>query len=506
MKKGFTLIELLAVIVILAVILVIAIPQVLKVVDNSRISAYIKNEEMVLKALDLYVSRNTGVLPGEIGSTTEVSINYLVENGMLTEIKNPYNKNEDCTGYVTIIKLSDTEYDYTPHLRCGLDIHDSTDDGLVLHYKFNDFQEPTENHVQNGDVYTTLYWSRGVNSSVGDIIIMNHLEGECVVGNRCIEFDVQTRTSWSYTRHTLFHYLPQGWFDVSRNYTLSFFARRKSGTNNLSVHISDGTSANIVMYAKSAVLTSEWQRFEYTFKPVGSGNLPLVFFSVPQGNVYQLDGLQLEKKPYATPFVDGTRQGMVKDLSFNNNHAELQLETTPRWLEKSKVGKGSYEFNGENTSIIVGNHESLNLTQENGFTFHAWINPSEGYGNVYPRIIDKSHFLNIEASSGRPYFRVSGDNNNSMAMSQDQLAIDEWTHLVGTYNSFDNRARLYVNGVLAATSGTLIEGLKDTNDISLKIGDNGAGARSFNGLIDDVRIYNRALSDKEIKLLYESTK
>ena len=157
MKKGFTLIELLAVIVILAVILVIAIPQVLKVVDNSRISAYIKNEQMVLKAVDLYVSRNTGELPGEIGSTTEVSINYLVSNGMLTEIKNPYNKNEECNGYVTITKLSDTEYDYTPHLRCGLDIHDSSEDGLVGHWKLHgnaiDYSN-NNNGVINGAIPT----------------------------------------------------------------------------------------------------------------------------------------------------------------------------------------------------------------------------------------------------------------------------------------------------------------------------------------------------------------
>ena len=153
MKKGFTLIELLAVIVILAVILVIAISQVLKVVDNSRISAYLKNEQMVLKAIDLYVSRNTGSLPGEIGSTTEVSINYLVSNGMLTEIKNPYNKTEDCTGYVTIMKLSDTEYDYTPHLKCGLYIHDSSDDGLVGHWKLDGNALDYSANNNHGNIY-----------------------------------------------------------------------------------------------------------------------------------------------------------------------------------------------------------------------------------------------------------------------------------------------------------------------------------------------------------------
>ena len=153
MKKGFTLVELLAVIVILAVILIIAIPQVLKVVDNSRINAYIKNEQMVLKAVDVYVSRNTGELPGEQGDTTEISVNHLITNGFLTEITNPYNKNEYCTGYVTITKLSDTEYNYIPHLKCGLDINTSSEDGLIAHYPLENNAYDYSINNNHGDIY-----------------------------------------------------------------------------------------------------------------------------------------------------------------------------------------------------------------------------------------------------------------------------------------------------------------------------------------------------------------
>ena len=52
-KKGFTLIELLAVIVILAIIMVIAVPQILNVIQNSRISAWDNNVKLVEEALDL---------------------------------------------------------------------------------------------------------------------------------------------------------------------------------------------------------------------------------------------------------------------------------------------------------------------------------------------------------------------------------------------------------------------------------------------------------------------
>ena len=52
-KKGFTLIELLAVIVILAIIMVIAVPQILNVIQNSRVSAWDNNVKLVEEALDL---------------------------------------------------------------------------------------------------------------------------------------------------------------------------------------------------------------------------------------------------------------------------------------------------------------------------------------------------------------------------------------------------------------------------------------------------------------------
>ena len=59
MKKGFTLIELLAVIVILAVIMVIAVPQILKVIDSSRKSAWTDNVKLIKNAVELEYSMNS---------------------------------------------------------------------------------------------------------------------------------------------------------------------------------------------------------------------------------------------------------------------------------------------------------------------------------------------------------------------------------------------------------------------------------------------------------------
>jgi hypothetical protein len=81
-----------------------------------------------------------------------------------------------------------------------------------------------------------------------------------------------------------------------------------------------------------------------------------------------------------------------------------------------------------------------------------------------------------------------------------------WHHLAIVYSSSGITA--YIDGVAGAvTSGNTSNFSPDSraNQIGHNTEDSG-GSRYFNGLIDDVRIYNRALSATEVKLLYTSTK
>ena len=75
------------------------------------------------------------------------------------------------------------------------------------------------------------------------------------------------------------------------------------------------------------------------------------------------------------------------------------------------------------------------------------------------------------------------------------MPLNTWTHLAATYDG--TVLALYVNGVQAATlvvSGPLI-----TSTGALQIGGNAIWGEWFNGLIDEVRVYNRALSATEIQ-------
>ena len=75
------------------------------------------------------------------------------------------------------------------------------------------------------------------------------------------------------------------------------------------------------------------------------------------------------------------------------------------------------------------------------------------------------------------------------------LGLNSWSFLASTYDG--SVLRLYVNGVLVSSSA--VSGSLAASSGVLRIGGNGVWPEWFAGLIDEVRIYNRALSAGEIQ-------
>jgi beta-galactosidase len=84
------------------------------------------------------------------------------------------------------------------------------------------------------------------------------------------------------------------------------------------------------------------------------------------------------------------------------------------------------------------------------------------------------------------------------ANSDTTVNFNEWHQVTGVYDG--NAIRLFVDGKLEAT--TAVTGEIARNEFAVLIGENSErNGRSFDGLIDDVRIYNYALPENEIKAL-----
>jgi hypothetical protein len=76
------------------------------------------------------------------------------------------------------------------------------------------------------------------------------------------------------------------------------------------------------------------------------------------------------------------------------------------------------------------------------------------------------------------------------------LPLNAWTHLVTTFDG--SALRLYVNGILVQTSAH--GGAATVSSGALRIGGNAIWGEYFKGRIDEVRIYNRALSPAEVQV------
>jgi len=191
--------------------------------------------------------------------------------------------------------------------------------------------------------------------------------------------------------------------------------------------------------------------------------------------------------------------GNATDSSTNANHGVAYNLT----LTTNRFGQpnAAYRFAGTSDSYVrVPSSASLNITNE--ITLAAWINFEVG-GTVYPRILNKYSY---ELATGeyfrttrQLYFTIETPPQTQLATPTEILQAGRWHFIAATYDGA--LLLLYVDGELLAT--TVAPGGMQPSDLDLNIGRNAANsADNFKGLIDNVRIYNRALTEAEILQLF----
>jgi len=166
-------------------------------------------------------------------------------------------------------------------------------------------------------------------------------------------------------------------------------------------------------------------------------------------------------------------------------------------------------FDGVDDYVNIGSVNSLHASTSD-LTISAWIKPSKVVGlmcivsnsNAAQAVVPWELELNVTAA--RFSFGQSGTGSGTVRITNaTNLNVDTWYHIVATrkFNSTTNwSAKLYLNGKLDGT-GTL--GRAGGTNQTVAIGRCGAAnAGYFQGIVNDVRIYDRALTDQEVKSLY----
>ncbi len=202
-------------------------------------------------------------------------------------------------------------------------------------------------------------------------------------------------------------------------------------------------------------------------------------------------------------FDEGTGQ-IVNDSSGNANNGTLGTTSSPGiddpiWTS-GKFG-GALDFDGANDYVDVGTMD----VPSGAMTIAAWFK-ADSVSGCGPRLIskatsdtsDSTHWWMLSFCSDKLRFRLktdpSGFTTVLIAPSGD-LSTGVWTHAAATYDGAT--MKIYKDGVLvgsAPKTGTV----SIDSSVKVNIGRNPDSIYHFNGIIDDVRVYNRALSQEEI--------
>lgn len=348
----------------------------------------------------------------------------------------------------------------------------------VLHYKFDDFQEPTENLIKTPDFSS-------------DWVIT----GSPNINNGTITFIGSGTNSSGYVYQDFV--LPSG------TYTLSYWARTVNAHN---VDSSEDGGPR-VRFASSVNFVippdQDWKYFSHTLTTTG-GRLEFSKHDMTTDSIFEIHSPQIEAKNYATPFVNGTRAGTVIDSSGYDNHAELALATTPRWVgtESSKIGSGAYEFDGN--SYVT--HE--NIPVGGSFSLSYWIKANSWANRISggPGSRDNNAFQ-VRASGNSLYSRLYDANGVMYDMPQWSASdlMGQWQHHALTFDEITKTAKFYVNGI-QRTSETFSNYIVGSGTATFITGDQHGhlGYDQLTGCVDDPRIYATALSDEDILELYQT--
>ncbi|MHC4206634.1 MAG: LamG domain-containing protein [Planctomycetota bacterium] len=185
--------------------------------------------------------------------------------------------------------------------------------------------------------------------------------------------------------------------------------------------------------------------------------------------------------------------GMIAtDSSGNGNDGDLQ--GNPQWVP-GQIGTG-LQLNGVDEYVEVPHNEIL--TVDNEVTVMVWINaerhtnPGENWQGIMAKGNPRSYSLYTEVGQSL-HFSTGGVGT----VSSMDVPLNEWVHVCAQV--IGGGHQYYINGEDAGTggSGISLPGASDTSTVLL--GDARDGNREFLGIVDDFRIYRRALTQEEVQ-------
>lgn len=214
---------------------------------------------------------------------------------------------------------------------------------------------------------------------------------------------------------------------------------------------------------------------------------------------------------------------LVPDSSGNLYNGTLQDPAGDIWQPALGCG-GALQSNGTLNTVLAPMSTWAGIFHSPSFTLAAWVNPGNSPSGTFQRdiVIDDNNTIVLWLN----YFPVDSDytveirinyadtitcfpsTNVAGVYSTYRIPINEWHHLAATYSLVTQELKLYIDGNLNATrvgvNPPVYPCMNGSGVCPVGVGQNcyNNDSDEINGLLDDVRIYNYALSDSEITSIY----
>jgi len=249
----------------------------------------------------------------------------------------------------------------------------------------------------------------------------------------------------------------------------------------------------------------------FSFTGLANGNYVLTpskttYTFTPENTALKVQGVNLVNVDFAatTTLLQGLIayypfSGNANDTSGNGHDGTVNGAT----LIADRFGSpdGAYNFNGSTDYIAVPNSNSLNLGAS--YTLSAWIFQRSASAVYGYRILDKQtagacdgwNFDTYDGSTGR---RLRMDVACPWTISNTAYSLNQWHHVLVAVSS--GAVTFYLDGV-ADGSASVVSTPSNSLDLYIGACHPNFSSYSFDGIMDDIRIYDRALSSIEIQAL-----
>jgi hypothetical protein len=189
---------------------------------------------------------------------------------------------------------------------------------------------------------------------------------------------------------------------------------------------------------------------------------------------------------------------VVYDRSGNGNNGAISGAVPVA----GKRGQG-LNFNGSNNYVGIG---TTNGWSNSTGTMSAWIKPNFAYDvasnkaiiNMYSNDVNRWSLYYNATLDGWQFYHIGGGHEDSVRSDVQTFAVGTWIHVLVTWDS--GGTNMFINSVYKNNNPTTLA----LTPAPMRIGMDqyGGGGSYFNGVIDEVRIYNRVLSTGEIGQTY----